>query len=58
MATIILNEPELLAIAQAETDKKKCVIINDLMINFRDGRWIVTNAHTGQEMEVLNCIRK
>ena len=32
----------------------KCAIDHDLMVNFKDGKWHVTNAHTGDEFLILN----
>ena len=54
MAEIELSKKTLAMLRKAEAEGKKCVIINDLMINMDNGRWVVTNAHTGKEFTVLN----
>lgn len=55
MGQINLNQKELAAIREAIRNKNKCVLINDLMINIYTGGVVkVTNAHTGDEMTVLN----
>lgn len=54
MSEIFLNAKEIAFINKAMDEGKKSVIINDLLINFRDGKVIVTNAHTGVEMKMLN----
>ena len=32
----------------------KCAIDHDLMVNYVNGEWVVTNAHTGDEFLILN----
>jgi len=54
MPEIALNEKQKAMIAKAEAEGKKCFISHDLMFNFLEGRWVVTNAHTGDEFKVLN----
>lgn len=57
MSDIHLNEMELAFIEKSIADGKKSIIINDLLINIREGKVTVTNAHTGKEMRVLNWTR-
>ena len=54
MPEIILNEKQRAYCKQAEADGKKSFISHDLMFNFINGKWVVTNAHTGQVLKVLN----
>jgi len=54
MPEIILNEKQRAYCKQAEADGKKSFISHDLMFNFLNGKWRVTNAHTGQVFKVLN----
>jgi len=53
MPEIILNEKQKAFCKQAEADGKKSFISHDLLFNFRDGKWVVTSAHTGQEFKLL-----
>ena len=53
MPEIALNEKQKALIAKAEAEGKKCFITHDLMFNFLNGRWVVTNAHTGDTFQVL-----
>jgi hypothetical protein len=54
MPEIALNELQKALCVKAEAEGKKCFISHDLLFNFYDGRWVVTNAHTGDEFKVLN----
>lgn len=55
MSEINLNQKEIDLIKKAIADGTKCLIINDLMINIYDGGVVkITNAHTGDEMKILN----
>ena len=54
MPEIALNEKQKALILKAEAEGKKCFINHDLMFNFLEGRWVVTNAHTGDEFIILN----
>jgi len=54
MSEIILNEKQKAYCKQAEAEGKKSFISHDLLFNFLNGKWVVTNAHTGKEFKVLN----
>ena len=54
MPEIYLNELQKALCKKAEAEGKKCFISYDLLFNFLNGRWVVTNAHTGDEFKVLN----
>jgi len=54
MTEIALNELQKALCAKAEAEGKKSFISHDLMFNFYEGRWVVTNAHTGDVFKVLN----
>ena len=58
MPEIILNEKQKACCKQTEADGKKSFISHDLMFNFINGKWVVTNAHTGQVFKVLNNGKK
>lgn len=54
MPKIILSEKAKAMLVKARAENKKCVIVNDLMINWDGLRWVMTSAHTGQEFEVVS----
>jgi hypothetical protein len=53
MPEIILNEKQKAYCKQAEAEGKKSFISHDLLFNFLNGKWVVTNAHTGDEFKVI-----
>ena len=53
MPEIELNKMQLALMKKAEADGKKSFISHDLLFNFLNGKWVVTNAHTGQEFKLL-----
>ena len=54
MSEIYLNEVQIAMVKKAIADGKKCLIISDLMINIFGAEIEVTNAHTGDVMNVVN----
>ena len=54
MPEIFLNELQKALCTKAEAEGKKSFISHDLLFNFLEGRWVVTNAHTGDVFKVLN----
>ena len=54
MPEIFLNELQKVLCTKAEAEGKKSFISHDLLFNFLEGRWVVTNAHTGDEFLILN----
>jgi len=54
MSEIYLNEVQIAMVKKAIADGKKCLIISDLMINIFGAEIEVTNAHTGEVMNVMN----
>jgi len=54
MPEIILNEKQKAYCKKAEAEGKKSFISHDLLFNFINDKWVVTNAHTGKEFKVLN----
>ena len=54
MPEIALNEKQKALILKAEAEGKKSFISHDLLFNFLEGRWVVTNAHTGDIFKVIN----
>ena len=53
MPEIILNEKQRAYCKQAEAEGKKSFISHDLLFNFINGKWVVTNAHTGQVFKII-----
>jgi len=53
MPEIILNEKQKAYCKKAEAEGKKSFISHDLLFNFINDKWVVTNAHTGDEFKVL-----
>lgn len=55
MSEIYLNEVQIAMVKKAIADGKKSFVTHDLLINIYDGGVVkVTNAHTGDEMKILN----
>lgn len=55
MSEIALNQKQIDLIRKAIADGSKSFVTHDLLISIYDGGVVkVTNAHTGDEMKILN----